>query len=76
VVERSGGDEPQNRGAEGGALARKPLAALWKYASAGVVVEGAVVKAELAGRRTLKREDSSSGGSGRTNRAAHGLKRR
>ncbi len=29
-------------------LARKLLVALWKYVTAGVVIEGAVMKAELA----------------------------
>ena len=37
------------------ALARKLLVALWKYVTAGVVIEGAIVKTRQTGdRKSLK----------------------
>ena len=62
------------------ALARKLLVALWKYVTAGVIIEGAVMKARLT---TDAQQNSqifqdliSPGGSGWTNRNPHGLNSR
>ena len=60
------------------ALARKLLVALWKYVTAGVVIEGAVMKAEPARRQTLLmisqifQDLISSGGSGGRTDRRHG----
>ena len=56
------------------ALARKLLVALWKYVTAGVVIEGAAMKAVLVNDRRIPnnpqifQDPISSGGSGWTNR--------
>jgi transposase len=53
------------------ALARKLLVALWKYVTAGVVIEGAVMKTPDDRRSTdyqVLQNLISSGGSGWTNR--------